>query len=505
MLMVIVLLSKIIGFLRDISLSYFYGASNISDVYLIALTIPTVIIGIIGKGIYTGFIPMYTNIEIHEGLEKANQYTNNLVNFVMLLCSGIFLVGIIFTEPIVKLFAAGFTGQTLELAIVFSRITLVSLFFSGLIFVYTAFLQVKGIFIIPAMMGLPANIIVIGSFFLSSQTNVYVLAVGSVVATFSQFILLLVYSYKHQYSFRLGLNLKENNIKRMMLLALPVILGSSVEQINLLIDRTLASHIAEGGISALNYANTINLVVLGVIVSSITSVLYPKISKMASENNQKEIQRHLTVAINTINLFILPATAIYMLFPKEIIQLLFGRGEFDTQAIEMTSSALFYYSIGIIGMSHRELFSRVFYSLQDTKTPMINASLSMFVNIILNLLLYRTMGIGGLALGTSISFLLCSYLLFYQLRKKIGRFELKSITITFIKTGIGTILMGGISVIVYNNLLDLIRPTFALLMSIVIGLVAYIVAIFFMKIKEVQTLVFHFKKQIKTIKRTEHM
>ncbi|MFZ3591237.1 murein biosynthesis integral membrane protein MurJ [Bacillus sp. DJP31] len=494
-LIIIGILSKLSGFMRDISLSFFYGASNISDVYIISLTIPTIIIAIVGKGIYTGFVPMYTRVELLESQERAEHYTNNLANFVLIICGGIFIIGIFFTEPIVKLFASGFSGQTLELAIVFTRISLLGLFFSGLIYVYTAYLQVKNFFIIPALMGIPANFIVIGSFIVSKQTNIYALAIGSVVATLSQFLLLLAFSYKKKYRFQFRFDVNDIHIKKMMILAFPVIIGSSVTQINLLIDRTLASYIAAGGVSALNYATTINLVVLGVIVNSITSVLYPKISKMASENNLQGIHKYLSHAVNFIPIFILPATVIYLLFPEEIILLLYGRGEFNAQAVAMTSSALFFYSIGIIGMSYRELFSNVFYSLQDTKTPTINATLSMVLNIILNFVLFRYLGVGGIALATSISVLFCSFLLWNQLRKRIGSFDMKSNILSLSKTCIATIAMGGVSFFSYALLQNHLSSIMALVLSIFFGLIVYIGLILILNIKEVQTIVLRYRRK----------
>src|SRR3954451_14555673 len=107
-LMLLTVISKLLGFGRDLVLSYFYGTSNISDIYLISLTIPTVLFAVIGKGISSGFIPLYTRIEGKDGSKKANQFTNNLVNLVLIICTIIFLLGMIFTDSVVKLFASGF-------------------------------------------------------------------------------------------------------------------------------------------------------------------------------------------------------------------------------------------------------------------------------------------------------------------------------------------------------------------------------------------------------------
>ncbi|KKK36620.1 membrane protein [Mesobacillus campisalis] len=495
-LMLLTMFSKVLGFIRDIALSFFYGASTVSDVYLISLTIPTVIFAIIGKGISTGFIPMYTRIEGSDGTKKAHQYTNNVVNLVLVICTFIFIAGLNYTEPLVKLFASGFRGDTLELAIDFTRISLAGVYFTGVIYVLTAFLQIKEVFIISALMGLPSNFIVIGSFYLSSETNIYILSFGSVLAIASQFILLSFYGYKKNYRYRPRLEIHDKNLRNMVVLALPAILGSSIAQINLLIDRTLASHIAVGGISALNYANTINLVVLGVAVSSITSVLYPKISKMAAAHDMKEMKKYLATGVSAINIIVLPATVGYMIFAEPIVQLLFGRGEFNQQAVSLTANALFYYSIGMIGLSLQMILSNAFYSLQDTKTPMVNSSICLLLNIVLNLILSRYMGIGGLALATSISAVFCSVLLFVSLRKRVGDFGGEAMLLSFIKILVASLIMGVSSRSAFELLLNFYSQTNSLFVSVFLGGVMYFVLISFMKIKEVNIVLHEMQNRI---------
>lgn len=497
LLMIITILSKIFGFTRDITLSYFYGASNVSDVYLISLTIPSVIFSFIGAGISTGYIPMYSKIENNNGAKEANRYTNNLVNILIVICTVIIILGFLFTNQIVKVFASGFEGETLALAVYFTKISLVGIYFTGLIYIFNGFLQIKGNYTIPALVGFPFNFFIILSIFISSSTNIIVLALGSVVATASQLFLVLPFAYKKGYRYKFILNIKDEHIKTMAYIALPVIIGVSVNQINTLVDRTLASRIAVGGISALNYANRLNGFVQGIFVLSIATVMYPMISKMAAENNVKGLKKTLSEAISSINLLVLPATLGAMIFAEPVVRLLFGRGAFDANAISMTSYALFFYSIGMVGFGLREVLSRAFYSMQDTKTPMMNAAIAMIMNIILNIILSKFLGIGGLALATSISAVFCTALLFVSLRKKIGPFGMKSITISFIKILCASLVMGVIAKITYNTLLNSISANLSLIISIGIGALVYFVIIYFIKIEEVDNMVNALKKKLK--------
>jgi putative peptidoglycan lipid II flippase len=283
----------------------------------------------------------------------------------------------------------------------------------------------------------------------------------------------------------------------MIIIALPVIAGQSVNQINVLVDRTLASGIAVGGISALNYANRLNGFIQGLFVASISTVLYPMISKMAAEDNMKGLKASISEAISVINLLVIPATIGAMIFSKEIVTLLFGRGAFTPEAIDMTGGALFYYSIGMIAFGLRDILSRAFYALQDTKTPMINATIAVVINIILNLVLSKYLGIGGLALATSIAAIVGTLLLFIALRRKIGGFGLKEITKSFIKISIASILMGFIALGSFNFFSQNIRQNLALILAIGIGALAYAILIYFMRIPEVDRTIEAMKKKVK--------
>jgi putative peptidoglycan lipid II flippase len=495
-LMIVTIISKIVGFGREITLSYFYGASNISDAFLISLTIPSVIFSFIGTGISTGYIPLYSKIEQKYGEKEGSRYTNNLVNILLIMCTGIIVFGLLFTDQIVKIFASGFEGDTLVLAVKFTRISLLGIYFTGLLSVFKGFLQLKENYVVPALIGFPMSFFIILSILLSSKTNILVLAIGSVIATASQLALLVPFVRKAGYRYKFVLDTKDEYIRKMVYIALPVMIGVSVNQINVLVDRTLASGIAVGGISALNYANKLNGFVQGMFVVTISTVMYPMISKMAAKSNFDGLKKSVSEAINLINLFVIPATVGAMIFAEPVVRLLFGRGAFDPEAISMTSSGLFYYSIGMIGFGLREILSRAFYSMQDTKTPMINAAVAMGMNIVLNIILSRFLGLGGLALATSISAIFCTGLLFVSLRKKVGPFGMKNTTISFIKILVSSLGMGIAAYISYDTLLSHISRNLSLIISICIGAVVYFVIVYFMKIDEVETLVNAAKRKL---------
>jgi putative peptidoglycan lipid II flippase len=497
LVMLITIISKLVGFAREIALAYVYGASAMSDAYLISQTIPLVIFSFISAGITTGFIPIYSKIQQNDGKLNADRFTSNLSNTLLLLATIIVVFVLIFTLPVVKLFASGFSGETLELAVRFTRITIFGVYFTALLNILSGYLRVHEHYLAPALVGFPMNFIIIASLFISTKTNVYIIALGSLLAIASQVVVLIPFLRQSQYRYQMVVDLKDKYLREMFLIALPVIIGTSVNEINVLVDRTMASTIAVGGISALNYARRLNGFVQGLVVTSLTSVMFPMISKMAAAANTKGLKRTVNEAIASMSLLIVPATVGAMIFAEEIVTLLFGRGAFTAEAITMTGNALFYYSFGMIAFGLRNVLARTFYALQDSRTPMINATVGVVLNIALNIILSRYLGIGGLALATSISAIVVVVLLFITLRRKIGGLGLTELIKSFIKIGFASVIMGVIAWGEFNFLRQSLGQNLALIIAICIGVVVYGILVYFMRIPEVDQTIAAVKRRLR--------
>jgi len=495
-IMILNVFAKMFGFIREIILAYYYGASNVSDAYIISITIPTVIFAFIGAGIVTSYIPIYNDVLKERGIQSADKFTSNIINFLLFICTFIVILVLFFSKPIVKLFASGFDVETLKLTVKFTNITIFAIYLSTLVYVFKGYLNSRNKFVIPALMGIPLNIFIIMSIIFSSKYSINILPICQVIAMMLQVLFLIIFVYREGYKHSFVLNKKDKYLKKMYYLSIPTILGSSVNQVNVLVDRTIASLVAVGGISALNYANKVNVFIQEIFVMSIATVLYPMISKMASNMEILELKNVLIEAIIAMSLLIIPITVGMMIFAEPLVRVLFGRGAFDYSAIKMTYHALFFYSIGMIGYGFREILSRVFYSLQDTKTPMINAGVAMIINIILNIILSKFLGIGGLALATSISAILCTILLYISLKKKIGLFGMINICILFLKILLASLIMGLISKVSFSYLTSSFGKNISLFIAIVIGVISYSIIIYFMKIKYVDVIITGIKKKL---------
>lgn len=495
LIMIITIVSKIFGLLRDIVLSYYYGISFISDAYIISITIPSVIFGFVVVGLLAGFIPMYNQVEKKEGLVAADVFTNNVLNILLIICTVIITLIFPFTNQIVRIFASGFDEKTILLTSAFTKVSTFAIYFSGLIALFTGYLQIKGDYAIPALIGLPLNVFIVISIVLSSEINVHFLSFGFVIATAAQLVFMIPSIRKNKFKYKKTFDFRNKHVMKMGLNTVPIILGVSANQINILVDRTIASQIVVGGISALNYASTLIGFVQGIFVWSITTAMFPIISKLSAKDDSEKFKKIIKESIVSVSLLTLPITIGTLIFSQQLIAVLYGRGAFDSTAITITSQALFFYSFGIIGVGFRDILTKVFYSMQETKTPMFNAALGIILNIVLNIILSRYLGIGGLALATSISANFTTILLFISIRKRIGPFGMMQISISFIKILFASLIMGAFARLSYTYMIHYLPETITLLSAIGVGVVSYFVIIYFMKIEDIEVIVVVIKER----------
>ena len=447
-IMLITIIAKLFGFGREILLSYFFGAGGISDAYLTAQTIPGTIFQFVGTGLATSFIPVYMKAKLQENSKTADQFTNRVLTAVLVFSTVIIILVWQFAEPLIKVFASGFTGETLRQAALFLRIGIISLYFSSFIYVYNSYLQANNIFTIVAFGAIPNSIMIMLAIVLGARLHILALPIGSLAAVFIQMLILFPSMRKAGYRWKLDFKFKDPYVKEIIRLMLPVTIGVSVNQINVLIDRTMASQIAIGGISALLYADSLMMFVQGIFSQSIATVYYPALTEYAEKKQTTELKKLLNEALESIVFMLAPIMMGCIILGKGIVEVLYGRGAFDATAVTLTGTALSFYGIGILAYGIREILSRLFYAQHDTKTPMINSMIGMILNIAMNLTFSRMLGIGGLALATSASCILTAVLLYIYSRKRMGvivdreaKTEYKKI---FLATGLMAMIVWGI-------------------------------------------------------------
>ena len=234
------------------------------------------------------------------------------------------LLGFWLSPVVIRILAKGFTGKQFALAVKLNRIGLPIIIFLGFTYVFSGYLHSSEIFGPPAIMGLPYNFVfIIFLVFFAKEGSIHGLMLASVVAASTQF-LIQVPAIKHQgYRYSYDIDLTDPYLKKALVLVLPVVLGSAVQQINTIIDKTLASSLAEGSISALTYASRINDLIISVFVMAITTVIFPMLSRAFSQEDGGQIRRIMGQGINIILIITVPATIGILILAEPMVRIFF--------------------------------------------------------------------------------------------------------------------------------------------------------------------------------------
>jgi len=492
LIIVLTLAGKLLGFFREVLIAAKFGSGFESDAFFIALSATALITSLVQKAIKTTTIPVLFEVEAQEGKEGKRLHTSNLFNIVLLIALGLVIVGWVTAPWVLKVLAHGFEREQFDLAVVLMRIGMPVVIFSCATGVFRAYLQSEMRFLEFAASTVPFNFVFIFFLlFLSSIFGIKGLMVASVLAVASQLLIQIPGLVRTGYKFNHVLNIKDKYITKVLALTPPVFISVAIRDVNVIINKSLASFLIIGSISALNYANRLTRLVSGVFIYAITTVLYPILSKEANKDSYDGLKNVLTRGINVILLITVPATVGMIILAKPIVKVAFERGAFDAVATTMTSGALIFYSLGLVGMAMTSLLNNAYYSLQDTRTPMLYGLVSVGINICTNLVLIRFIAHMGLALGTSIAATVAAVLLLTGLRKKIGSLGGMRIISCGIKTLVASAAMGITAYISYGFLdSSILGDSFilelsALLGAVTLAVVVYCVMVIVLKIDEV--------------------
>ena len=475
------LLGKVMGFGREMLMSYIYGAGTESDAFIAALKTTSILSIPIQSAIATTFIPMLSLAEEQEGLESRDHHTNN-----MLILSATFaiitaVIGMIFAPQLVHIMAKGFEGEVFDLTVTLTRIGMPVIFFAAIVGVLTGFLHHEGRFAAAGAVAVPLNIVYIGyMLLLSRRFGIYGMSVASVLGVAAQILLLYPDTKKAGLKYFWVFDPTDQYVKYALVLAVPTIISVAVNDINIAVNNRIASQLVVGSISWLNYSNKLNIFVLGVFISAITAVVFPVMSRAFSTGDMEGGKDSMSSAVRMIILITIPSMIGLTVLSDVIVDIAFGRGAFTDYDVMMTASALRFYSIGLPAMSMNTLLNRVSYSLHDTRTPLYLGGLSVVLNIIFSLTFVYVLDMGhnglalGLALGTTISVLV----FFSILNKKLDGIDLGNYVVTFVKTLVAALIMGVATRFSYNFVAGRgfdagARQLLPLLVSVVVAMVVY--------------------------------
>ena len=407
------LAAKLLGQIREIVIAGTYGTAWQADAYLAASQIPTNFFDmILGSAVSAAFIPVFNKFMQENGEKRAKRFAGSFFNTVFLIGLFLTVLGEIFAPFIIAKFTPGLGGEAAVLAVKLLRIMFPMIIFIGGAYTFVGLLQSMGEYNLPAVMSMVSSgICIIYLLTLERRFGITGLAVSLLLGWLLQFVFLLPSTLKKGFTFQFVI--ADSGLKEVAALALPVLIGTWVQPINVMVNTMLASKVS-GGVSAINYANKLYIIAAGIFAMSVTNYIFPKLSRLSIDESDTENWYNLLVSsLKTVILVVTPITVVFLTESSEIIRVIYQRGEFNENSVAATGGALLFYSVGILPYALQEVMYKAFYSKRNSVTPMFIALYGIIANIILSLVFSHFLGIKGLALAASVSVLTVFAVSFY--------------------------------------------------------------------------------------------
>ena len=416
------LLSRILGYLRDLLIAIYLGSGPLADAFFVAFRIPNTFRRLFSEGTFNAaFVPSYS-AEITKGKNQSKKFANEVFNLLVIGLFFLIIIIEIFMPWFILLIAPGFkeNSDKLELTIYLTRITFPFLFFISLASFFAAVLNSHNKFALAAAAPIVLNIVLILTLLLTKYLGdnlVEYLAYAVTISGFIQFVILMKF-VKNFIPISFAFKLKvEKKVKFFFSKLLPSIFSSGVTQINILVGTIIASFQASA-VSYLYYADRIYQINLAIAGIAIGTVLLPNLSKYVKENKKKKIDLIQNKSLELSLFLSLPATFALLIASEEITSSLFGYGSFDIQSVKNSANALFYFALGLPAFAFIKVFSSFIFARQNTKVPFYFSVISVIINIIISLYFFNQIGFIIIPIATSISSWINSLLLLIYLTNK---------------------------------------------------------------------------------------
>ena len=498
--MIVLVVSKFLGLIRDSLMAKSFG---LNDVQSFALGTTMLFISI-SYGITAVLIPIHSKIKEIKNQDERNIFISNVINVVMIFTLLIVFGCIAGAKYIVLIFGSSLARDAVVYAeaVYLLRIMLLSLLFVSVQSILTAVLQCYNKFLITSSAPIFSNLIYI--LYLLIFVNKFGLigfGFATVLGFFTMMAINIPTFIKLGYRYKFVIDFNDENIKQMGKQLFPIVLCSSLVQINIFIVRGFAGSLAPGYMAAIDYANRLDMLVYEVFAQAITIVIYPTLALYISKKDSKGFSKELVKGINLVMMLMVPASIGLLVLREPLLAIYLKRGAFTASSVTLTSNALMYYIPTMIGYGVRDVINRGFFSINNVKTPMMNSILNVILNILACAMAVSTGSIKAIALASSIATIISTVILFMSLKKKIEDIDMGNIIKAILKILVASIVMG-VMVHFTNNILvditnsEMLNYLITLVASTFVGVVVYFILLLVLKLEDL-------KYYIKVVKKNE--
>jgi putative peptidoglycan lipid II flippase len=445
------LLSRILGYVRDMVMAYFFGAGLAADAFIAAFRIPNLLRRLFGEGsLSIAFVPVFSEVLTRKGRREAYALAGAAMGLLSLVVVVVAILGVMASPLIIRLVAPGFLNEPdkMALTVLLTRIMFPYICFVALVALCMGILNVLGHFAAPALAPVFLNLAMITSIFIAARISpdpvvrVIGLSVGVLIGGLLQLLLQVPPLVAKGLKIWRELRLYHPALRKVGRLMLPTIFGAAVYQINILVGTLLASLLPEGSVSYLYYADRLVQFPLGLFAIALATAVLPSLSRQAARSDLVGLADTFGHALQLVLFITVPAMVGLILLREPIVTLLFQRGDFGPATTRLTAVALLYYSLGLWAFAAVRILVSTFYALQDTRTPVITATVAIAANIVLGIVLMGPLAHGGLALATALASMLNLALLVLALRRRLGVLGWRPIAFSAAKSVFAAGLMG---------------------------------------------------------------
>jgi putative peptidoglycan lipid II flippase len=406
-------LAKASGLFRDVFVAAHFGTSAAMDAYVVAATIVSVLLAWLRAPIQVVLVPIFSRDLAARGEGHAWEAASTLLNSAIALFVLVAAAGSLLAPALVGLVAPGLDADAAGLAARLTRIMMamvvllgVAQFLSALLFAYQKFGR-------PGLTGTVDNVVIVGAFLALAPTlGIYGLALAGVLGAVAQVLIQAPLLWKHRAHYRRRVDFRDPALRRMAWLGLPMIIGTGGAGLGKISDRIFASLLSGGRISALAYAHQLTYATFQLFAASLTTVLFPFLSKKAGLADYETLTKKLARALTLLFAVVLPVSAGLVVLHEPLVRVVFHRGAFTQESVRLTGQAVLFYAVGLAAYTVSHVLSYAFYSVQNTRTPVVSGLVRLGVKIVLSFALIGPLSHGGLALAESLSFVVKAALLF---------------------------------------------------------------------------------------------
>ncbi len=497
MLTIMMTISRLLGFVRDISVSGMFGMSWQADAYTAAFTIPDLIyFALVGGGLSSAFIPVFSSYLATEKEEDGYKMASTILNLVAVASMVLIAIGMIFTPQLVDIltdFQHAEAAEATALTILLTRIMFAQSFFMCLAGISQGILQCYKEFTVPALGAVVYNIaIIVIGLLLARYIGIMGFTIGVVVGAALNLLLQIRAMRQYEFSYRMTIDLHHPGVRKFFLLFMPVVLGLSMNEINLLVSQYLGSSLGEGVIYSLRQAQRIMMLPVGIFAAAIGLSVFPTMTSHVARGEMAEYKQNLTMGLRTIIFIMLPASVGLMALSHPVVRAMYQQGAVTSAQVDMVSVILVFYCIGVVGYGAQQILNRGFYAVHDTKSPVLINVFVLLFNIVLSIILVKPLGYRGLALSYSLTGLLSMFVLGFFLRRKIGNYGGSALIKSAMQSIIASLVMG-VAVYATANALEPVLDMNSKLMQVgqvgigvFVGLLVYAIMAVMMRMEEAQ-------------------